>query len=419
MKIKVIAIPHLEPMMNVGNSEKITLTDGKSTRFNDSNQFWFYALGSYLMDQYSSELDFEIWQPDTQIAETITKKYRNGLVYKLIPGSYKNKYTLTGIKKRLFSQKILDAIETEIINQQKLVLFFRGTREFILERIVSRYYKKVPFVAMFSVQINNLLIIEQFYKNPLIEGYYYLFGLLPYKRFLRKVENFVPSTQDDIRSNPFFKKLNVFYRENLSSWGIDTDFWKRRNNSAEFKEKYNIKKDDRVLLISSRIVEEKQVKEMISALGNFSDYHFKLFVTGNISNNLYVNETVELAKNLLKEKVVFTGYVSDEELRDLYTITDLMLSYSISEGGPFSIFQAYLMEIPVIQSSVGIASEMARKFNVSSLADPFNNQELIAVLQQYFAGNIPKTLDRRIAVNYFNWTKVTSYYLEVFRQTAM
>lgn len=415
MKLKVIAIPHLTPAMNIGISDKISLENGKVTRFNDSNQFWFYALGSQLMNRYASELAFEIWQPDTNIQEIITKEYDNGLVYKLMPAAVNKEFTLSGTKNRLFSQLIVDSIETEINKTKNLVLFFRGTREYLLNKIVNRYYGRVPFVGMFSIQISNELIIDQFRTKPFHEIYHYFFGLWPYKRFLEKVKNIVPSTQNDLRANPFFKKLNIFYREDFASWGINAEFWKRIENTEGVKEKYGIKQDDKVVLISSRIVEEKQVKEMIAALGNFRNEKFHLIITGSIKKNQYVNKVVALTQNLLPEKVTMTGYITDEELREIYSISDLMLSYSISEGGPFSIFQAYLMEVPIIQSSVGTAGEIALQYNASKLVSADKPEELKGALADYFAGIIPRTLERSIAVNYFSWNRISKYYFELFK----
>lgn len=414
MKLKVIAIPHLSPFLNVGNSEKISMKNGKTTRFNDSNQFWFYALGTHLMDQFASELAFEIWQPDTNIHKVITRKYDNGLVYKLMPATVNKIFTLTGTKSRLFSKEIVDSIDTEIKTNKNLVLFFRGTREYLLNKIVNRYYGRVPFVGMFSIQISDQLIIDQFCTHPFKEIYHYFFGLRLYKKFLIKVKNIVPSTQNDLKANPFFNKLNVYYREDIASWGIDYDFWKRIEKTEGVKEKYGIKKDEKVLLISSRIVEEKQVKEMIEALGSFRNKKFHLLMTGSVKKNQYVNHVVALIQSLLPGKVTMTGYITDEELREIYCISDLMLSFSISEGGPFSIFQAYLMEVPVIQSSVGTASEIALQYNVSKLVDPLKSEEFKNALEGYFGGNVPKTLKRKVAVNYFNWQKIAKYYLDVF-----
>jgi glycosyltransferase involved in cell wall biosynthesis len=413
-KLKVIAIPHLVPSMNVGNSEIISITESKFTRFNDSNQFWFYSLGNHLMNQFEAELDFEIWQPDTNVHETLIRKYDNGLVYKLIPATFEKEFTLTETKKRLFSHIILNSIESEIIKNKNIVLFFRGTREHLLNKIVNRYYGRVPFVGMFSIQIIDQFKIDHFWTNPFHEIYYYFFGFRPYKKFLKKVNNIVPSTQNDLKSNPFFKKLNVFYRDDFASWGINTDFWIRIENTTNFKKRYGIKKDEKVILISSRIVEEKQVIEMIEALGNFKNENFHLIITGNLSKNKYVDQVVSLTQSLLPGKVTMTGYISDGELREVYSISDLMLSYSISEGGPFSIFQAYLMEVPVIQSSVGIAGEMALLYQISKLVDPFEPSELKNALVEYFAGIVPKPLERSIAENFFRWNRIAEYYLNIF-----
>jgi glycosyltransferase involved in cell wall biosynthesis len=156
------------------------------------------------------------------------------------------------------------------------------------------------------------------------------------------------------------------------------------------------------------------MKEIIQVLAKFKSEKFHLFITGSINKNHYVNEVIELTQKMLPGKVSMTGYVTNEELREIYSISDLMLSYSISEGGPFSIFQAYLMEVPVIQSSVGIASEMALQYKVSRLVDPFHHIELEKAISDYFLGVIPSTLERGIAENYFSWNRIAKYYFEIF-----
>jgi len=420
MKIKVIAIVHFAPKSNINDTEAIDLGNGEFTRFYDSFQLWFYALGYNLLERYSKEMQFEIWEPDDKITEILIKKNDNGLVYKLFPGNYENVYTLTGIKKRLNSELILDSLEGEIINNEELILFFRGTKEYINNKIVNRYSGKVSFVGMFSVDVSRHFKIDQFFKYPFGITYYYFQSLLPYKKYLKKVKNIVPSTQNDIRDIPFFRKLNVFYRDYCSAWGIDIEFWNRNNNlnRSAIRKKYALNDKEKVLLISSRIVSEKQVKEMILALSNFKNEKFQLIVTGRIVDSHYSKEVLELVNNLLPDKVIFTGYVTDDSLREIYFIADLMLSFSISEGGPFSIFQAYLMEVPVIQSSVGIAGEMALQYNISRLVDPNSQDEFSDALSDYFNGKTPKILEHKIAKNYFNWSNVAKYYHDVFQTVA-
>ena len=421
MKIKVIAIVHFAPKSNGKDPEAIDLGNGKFTRFYDSFQLWFYALGYNLMERYSKDLVFEIWEPDDKITEILTKKSDNNLVYKLFPGNIENVSKLTGIKKQLNSKLIFDSLENELKNNPNLVLFFRGTNEYILNKIVKKYFNKAPFVGMFSVNVSGQFIVRQFFRqHPFKMAYYYFNSLLPFKKHLIKVQNIVPSTQNDIKAIPFFKKLNIYYREHCSAWGIDVDFWSRNHNLDQslIKEKFTIKPGEKVFLISSRIVQEKQVKEMLIALSKFEKENFRVIITGRNDGSKYSNEVKKIIDTYLSEKIIFTGYVTDEVLREIYFITDVMLSFSKSEGGPFSIFQAYLMEVPVIQSSVGIAGEIALQYSISRLVSPNSTDEFSGALSDFFKGKIPTILEREIAEKYFTWNSVAEYYFNVFQSVS-
>jgi len=414
MKKKIISIVHFSPNLTFSNSEVIKLDDRKFTRFNDSLQFWFFALGTKFMDKYSDEFDYEIWQPDININKKITKRYKNGIIYTLFPAVHKSVFENYRIRKRLYSSTLIQEIENQISQNNELLLLFRGTKEYLTNFIVNRFYKKISFVGHFTILISHNLNTKRLGNNILKVNYFKYRIVQPYKKFLKKVHNLVPATQNDIHSNHFFNDLNVYYRENCSSLGMDTNLWKSSPNKNIIKEKFGLDKSEKVFLISSRIVKEKQIKEIIVALSSFKAHPFRLFITGSTAKNKYFEEVNDLAHKLLDGKVRFTGFVSDEELRDLFKIADLFLSFSVQEGGPQTIYQAYLMEIPVIQSAVGIAGEVAQRYNISRLVDPKSIIELKEAFSDYFDGKIPQILDRETAVQYFGWSHIIDYWYQVF-----
>ncbi len=413
MKIKIIIIVHYSPYLSVGCTEKIKLTAGKLTAFNDTPQFWFFILGKQLMDIYSDEFNVEIWQPDINIKKVLKKEYNNGLVYYLFPAKLVNELTLTGIKKRLFSKELVNSIKSEYTKGNNLILHFRGTQEYMTRYIINKYYDKIPLLGQFTINVTQRFKEIKKIKNPLKYLYFQYNQIILYKRLLNKIKNIAPGTQNDLRNNEFFKNLNIFYRGNFNNFGYDINIWKPNNTNVDkTKLKYKIKSNEKVILLSSRLVKEKQVKEIIEILMNIKN-PFCCIITGS-TNSAYAKELKDLSHKIIHNRVIFTEFVDDSELIELYNIADLFISYSKQEAGPGSVIQTYLMGVPVIQSSVGIANEIAQKYKISRVVDPENKEELKEAIEDFFNGNIPKILDRKVVESLFSWENIIKYYHNIY-----
>lgn len=415
MKIKIIILVHFPPKLNFTNAGKIKLPNGEETCFNNDNQYWFFTLGNQMMNRYSTKLIVEIWQPEPKTKEILVKSFNNGLVYKLFPAEYCNEFTITGIKKRLFSKRIMKELEKECTNKNT-ILHFRATTEYLTSKIVKTFYKKIILLGQFSINITNHFQIN---NHALIKKYYLLYrDLKPYKRFLLKVNNIIPGTQNDLRSELFFNRLNVFYRDNCANLGLDTEFWSSKKiNIQRIKDRLGFDNNTKLLLLSSRLVKEKKIDTIIIALSKATiKMPYKLIITG--SNDSYYGQKIKLlADNLLPNKVIFTGFLAENELRNYYAIADLLISNSLMEAGPFSVYQALLMGLPVIQTRVGIGAEVATKFKVTSIISPnheTNERELLDNINDYFRGIIPKTMNMIDAKKYFGWDTIAKYYLNVY-----
>lgn len=412
--MKIILLMHFPPKLDFTNSGLIKLPNGEKTCFNNDKQNWFFALGDQMMNKYGDKLNIEIWQPEPKIKDIILKKYNNGLIHKLFPALYINKYTITGIKKKLFSDSILIKLDKEL-DRTNVILHFRATREYFTNKIVRKNYKKVICLGQFTINITNRLNVSNYF---FVRKYYvWLRSIMPYKKFLRKVNNIIPGTQNDINAEPFFNELNVFYRKNCANFGLDVKYWdKEQVDTQQVKDEFGCH-NYKILLISSRLVEEKRIIEIIKAISRIkTDVSFKLIITGNLHTE-YGEMVKSMVKKLIPSNVIFTGYVSEKKLRDLYAISDLFISNSIVEAGPFSVYIAYLMGVPVLQTKVGIGYEFAVKQNASWLISSEQNRnekEMQFLLKDFFNGKRPENLDRKSVISYFSWDLISQYYFNVY-----
>ncbi|MCD4698892.1 MAG: glycosyltransferase [Bacteroidales bacterium] len=412
MKVKVIILIHFPPHLDFTSAVKFRLPNGEETCFNNDRQYWFYTLGNQMMNQFSDKLEIEIWQPEPKTKRILKKRFDNGLVYKLFPAEYVNEITITGRKKRLFSKRIIQKLKSESVNRN-LILHFRATNEYLTKKIVNIFFNKIILLGQLSINVTYKFNIQNnFFVKSL---YLYYRNLQPYKKFLRKIYNIIPGTKTDIKKEAFFNNLNVFYRDECANFGLDTDFWdKNKLDILQFKKN---KKNNKFLLVSSPLNEGKRIDNIITALSRIKTKNpYKLVITGSY-NNSYGQNIKSLTDKLIPNKAIFTGFISEEELRKYYAISDLFISNSQQEAGPFSVYQAYLMQVPVIQTKVGIGGEVGESFNVSKLItsdQDKNEDELEQALTDYFNGNIPKIMDRTDSERYFGWNSVANYYFKIY-----
>lgn len=142
---------------------------------------------------------------------------------------------------------------------------------------------------------------------------------------------------------------------------IFIDSYKIQQDELEaIRIKYNISKQNCVIVIVGRIVRDKGIKELILALKNIGDtVDFKLLVIGNkwFDSNIkdkYYAEVIELIDENLKKKIVFTGYIEHKSIPILYKCADIAVVPSIwNEPAGRVVLEAEACSIPLIVSKIG------------------------------------------------------------------
>ena len=83
---------------------------------------------------------------------------------------------------------------------------------------------------------------------------------------------------------------------------------------------------------------------------------------------------------LLKERVVFTGYLSDGETATLYKHAALYVFPSVNEGFGIPILEAFAHKVPVLASNNSCLPEVAS--NAAICFDPYNTNALSKLIAQ-------------------------------------
>ncbi|MDT7861636.1 MAG: glycosyltransferase family 4 protein [Saccharolobus sp.] len=132
------------------------------------------------------------------------------------------------------------------------------------------------------------------------------------------------------------------------------------------EDKYGIKSNDKVILVVARMDPMKSQDLAIMAIKNLDaklvlagDGSFTSKTLGHDKGSIWVSKLRKIAKELgVEDKVVFTGYVPDEELFALYQRANVVLLPSRIEGFGLAVCEGWLYSKPAVVSSGAGVSEL-------------------------------------------------------------
>ena len=197
--------------------------------------------------------------------------------------------------------------------------------------------------------------------------------------------------------------------------GVDLEIFKP-------KEKIN-NKSEKIILTVSRLVKKNGVDDLIKA-GQYLDFPFKIIIIGIGPDE---EKLKKLAKDLkIQDKVMFQGQVKYNELPKYYTLADVFVRPSLSEGLGNVFLEAMACELLVIGTEIGGIPDFLKDPSTSSgqatgLFCKTNNPQNIAEkikeilrddnLRKYLAKNGLELVREK-----YSWDKIAQKMEDVFRK---
>ena len=192
------------------------------------------------------------------------------------------------------------------------------------------------------------------------------------------------------------------------TYNRDTNFIPNGVNKPEIrepkiiKEKYGLNKNDYILFLA-RIVQEKGLHCLIEAYKQRNTDQ-KLVIAGGAS---HTNDYLEKIKKMASEdsRIIMTGFVQGEELKELYSNCYLYCLPSDIEGMPISLLEAMSYGcnclVSDIEENTQVVGKYARTFkkgNIESLKNELEN------MINYTQENKEKIAN--YVLNTYNWDKI-------------
>ncbi|PIR05601.1 hypothetical protein COV56_01945 [Candidatus Kuenenbacteria bacterium CG11_big_fil_rev_8_21_14_0_20_37_9] len=136
--------------------------------------------------------------------------------------------------------------------------------------------------------------------------------------------------------------------------GVDLEKFKIQNSKFKIKRELNIKDNTKIIFTASRLVEKNDIETLIRA--------FKILVSDILISSFLIiaggggleDKLKKLVLGLgIQDKVFFLGQLSPDEAWKYYSIADIFVRPSLSEGFGNSFIEAMAASLPIVATPVG------------------------------------------------------------------
>lgn len=190
----------------------------------------------------------------------------------------------------------------------------------------------------------------------------------------------------------------------------------KENIEKELKNKYNLKFP--FILYVGTLERRKNISTLIKAFYKLkkNSVKHKLVIAGG--KGWKYNEIFETIDKLgLKNDVIFTGYVPDEDLVKLYNAADLFVYPSLYEGFGLPPLEAMACGCPVITSNASSLPEVVG--NAGIMVDPYNFDILYEKICEVLSNNGFRDELRKKSLNrakLFSWEKTAEETCKIYEE---
>lgn len=198
-----------------------------------------------------------------------------------------------------------------------------------------------------------------------------------------------------------------------------------KDPSLEIELKNRFAINEKYVLNVGGIHERKNIVKLVHAfagLVNHRGYSGKLLITGNVSGAPYQRKMKKICDASVREtgmenRIVFTGYVSEQELDSLFRMAGLLIYPSLYEGFGIPILEAMKMGLPVITSNISAMPEVAG--GAAYLVDPNSIEDMTSAMSEVLQNRIlrEEMIEKGLElVHPYTWKNVSERYLELYQE---
>jgi glycosyltransferase involved in cell wall biosynthesis len=187
--------------------------------------------------------------------------------------------------------------------------------------------------------------------------------------------------------------------------------------------RYNLKPDEKFLLYVGGISPHKNLATLVTAFEQISKEQpeVKLVLVGDYKDDPFFSAYPSLKKQVgelkLEDKVIFTGFISDEDLAQLYNTAQLLVFPSLEEGFGLPAIEAMSCGTPVAASNCSSLPEVLGE--AGQFFDPRNAENMAEMIGQILRDESLRASMRQKGLaraEQFMWKKAAQDTLAIFNE---
>ena len=176
--------------------------------------------------------------------------------------------------------------------------------------------------------------------------------------------------------------------------------------------------NDFVLLFLGGLKKRKNIGFLIRILSRVASENVKLLIAGSGSERRHLEALVEERK--LEKRVIFTGFVEENQKSTIYQMADMVVSASKLEGFGMTVTEAYAHSKPVMVSDKGSLPELVDDGKTGYVV-PLKVSLWVGVIERVNKERKPLEqmgLNAYQKSKSYSWDKTADKYLQIVRSLA-
>ena len=290
-----------------------------------------------------------------------TPSVRGGAVEMLTTNLLDENEKETGIKFDIYTMYDKQINENQYKNT-KIIQIKKNCIENFYQKVrnlINRISGKKPIYNILYQKATKLML-KQKYDKIVVENNMFVYNLIKNKTNTELIYHMHNDFNEfDKTMENYIGNVYVLYN------AIDDNFYNPKHVS-DYRNKYNIGKDEIVIGYSGRITEEKGILELVKAIKRINTKkNIKLLIVGaqwysELKKDRYIKK-IEQEMEEIKDKVIFTGYIKPEDMPSIYNTMDILVVPTINEE-PFGCVAIEGMAIgkPLVTTKSGALSEILK-----------------------------------------------------------
>ena len=178
--------------------------------------------------------------------------------------------------------------------------------------------------------------------------------------------------------------------------------------SNQLLKKFNFNKEDIILLTLSRLSSKELYKgydHVLAVFNNLTQYFptLKYLIVGKYDNTEKQRLDDLITKYGIENKVVFTGYISDDDIANHYAIADAYVMPSKKEGFGIVFIEAMYYGLPVIAGNIDGSVDALLDGKLGLLVNPDSEQEIELAIKNTLQNIEVNKPNKNLLMQYFSF----------------